>query len=64
MLKLSGDWRIKDWCDWFESLGYEVGRDYEWAWSLEHEALAVKFHDTRLEMFVLLQFNKTMLEQK
>jgi len=59
VIELHGDWNIKQWYDWLERQGLEIGRDFRWAWS--NNNWAVEFSDDRQEIMILLKLCGTEL---
>lgn len=59
MIQLRGDWNIREWYDWLESQGLEIGRDFRWAW--RNDNWAIEFQDDRQEIIFLLKSHGTEL---
>ena len=59
MVELRGDWNIREWYDWLESQGLEIGRDFRWAW--RNDNWAIEFLDDRQEIMILLKSYGTEL---
>lgn len=47
------DWNLRQWYEWLQGMGLEVGRDYKWAW-LDNN-WAIEFHDQRVETMIRLK---------
>ena len=59
MIELRGDWNIREWYEWLESEGLEIGRDFCWAWT-DHN-WAIEFMDPRMETMIRLKSRNTDL---
>jgi len=59
MIELSGDWNIREWYEWLESEGLEIGRDWRWAWC--NQNWAIEFKDPRIETMITLKSHATDL---
>ena len=59
MIQLNGDWNIREWYDWLESQGLQIGKDFRWAW--QDNNWAIEFMDDRQEIMFLLKSYGTEL---